>query len=499
MLQPEDLITQALPATLERRCGKPLEELGLETLEDLYECIANLGGNWYRQFPGVLREDAAELVRWLAENGRAIGEVTDRFYPPGMAPKEPAQELPAKTRAAALPPAPRTAPIEELVLPSSLSGEFGENRGLENSLQANNDRDAIEAWLAARAQNPNTNAQYRKEAERFLLWCTMELGMAMSSITAREAARYPKWLEELGRTDEAVWKKHWRLPQTTWIGKKNEPRLSEGWRPFNGPLSASSRKSAMTILRLLFSFLVKTGYLRFSPFDQISAKVRLLPGEGAPKAFADRSLTPQQWEEILAYLEDMKEGESKARLAVILSLGKGLGMRASEMLNATAGWICVRRIGDEDMRVIEIVGKGDKIRRLPLSEDTVSRINKYLAYRKLPSLESCPPETPIVANLGVGPAGGSTGISRSGLYRTLVAFFREAAEQIEEKSGADAAKLRASSTHWLRHTFATTALKQMDINVVQNAMGHASIGTTSRYLTPEEAQIARAMKKMQSL
>ena len=59
--------------------------------------------------------------------------------------------------------------------------------------------------------------------------------------------------------------------------------------------------------------------------------------------------------------------------------------------------------------------------------------------------------------------------------------------------------MRASSTHWLRHTFATTALKQMDINVVQNAMGHASIGTTSRYLTPEEAQIARAMKKMQSL
>lgn len=36
----------------------------------------------------------------------------------------------------------------------------------------------------------------------------------------------------------------------------------------------------------------------------------------------------------------------------------------------------------------------------------------------------------------------------------------------------------------------------MDINVVQNAMGHASIGTTSRYLTPEDAQIAKAMKNM---
>ena len=61
------------------------------------------------------------------------------------------------------------------------------------------------------------------------------------------------------------------------------------------------------------------------------------------------------------------------------------------------------------------------------------------------------------------------------------------------------AKLRAGSTHWLRHTFATNALKTMDINLVQNAMGHASIGTTSRYLTPEESQIAQAMKKLPAL
>ena len=61
----------------------------------------------------------------------------------------------------------------------------------------------------------------------------------------------------------------------------------------------------------------------------------------------------------------------------------------------------------------------------------------------------------------------------------------------------DAAKFRASSTHWLRHTFATSALKIMPVNVVQNAMGHASVGTTSRYLTPEESEVAKAMKKMQ--
>ena len=93
----------------------------------------------------------------------------------------------------------------------------------------------------------------------------------------------------------------------------------------------------------------------------------------------------------------------------------------------------------------------------------------------------------------------ANGISRSGLYRVLTEFFEAAALAVESKSEADAAKLRASSTHWLRHTFATTALKAMDINIVQNAMGHASIGTTSRYLTPEESQIAQAMKRMKPL
>ena len=38
----------------------------------------------------------------------------------------------------------------------------------------------------------------------------------------------------------------------------------------------------------------------------------------------------------------------------------------------------------------------------------------------------------------------------------------------------------------------------MPVNVVQNAMGHASVGTTSRYLTPEESEVARAMRKLKA-
>ena len=490
-------LAEMLPPALASRTLTPLAEMGITTPDDLYECIANVGGNWYRRFLGLTRKDAVALVDWLRNACPDVGEITAIFYPPGDAP-EALKETDVPTEAALVP----VKPMEQLSLTSSLSGALGTNRGSDDTLDAENDLEAIRLWLAARAVNVNTQAQYRKEAERFLLWCTLERGVALSSITNKDAALFPRWLEGLGRTEPKVWAQLWRQPQNTWIGPKNAPRMSSEWRPYNGPLSASSRHTSFTVIRILFAFLVKTGYLRHNPFDQVSTKVHFLRGEGAPRDFADRSLTESQWADVLDYLESMPPTLSSARIRVILALGKGLGMRASEMITARAGWIVQRRIGDEDMIVIEIVGKGDKVRRLPLAAETLEAVNAYFALRNLPPVLQCDPNVSLIANLGIGrraDPSSPTAVSRSGLYHALVTFFEGAAGIAEERSPADAAKLRAASTHWLRHTFAATALRNMDLNVVQNAMGHASIGTTSRYLTPEEAQIAKAMKKMAPL
>ncbi len=492
IVEPESLLTEVLPPEAASKLCAPLAELDVATVEELYEAVANIGGNWYKAFAGIDRDDAFFLVDWLKTHAADVGEVTERFYPASF------QASGSET----LPKTVLTGDFDTLQLPIELSGVLGTNRGEINSLNADDDLEALRKWLTARAANPNTLSQYRKEAERFLLWSTMELGSALSSLTTDECAKYLVWLEGLGRTEPDVWKHQWRLAQDVWIGPKNAARLSADWRPFNGPLTYSSRKTAMTVVRILFAFLVKTGYLKFNPFDQISSKVRYLPGEGAPKAFADRSLTPRQWTAVLEHLESLPEGMAKARLKVILSLGKGLGMRAAEIIHARCGWIAVRRIGDEDMTVIEIVGKGDKVRRLPLAEETLCALNQYLGERGLADVFTASPDTPLIASLGVGRRSLKTGadaISRSGLHQALTTFFEGAALKAQETSPADAAKLRAGSAHWLRHTFATTALQAMDINVVQNAMGHASIGTTSRYLTPEEAQIAQAMKKMKPL
>ena len=156
---------------------------------------------------------------------------------------------------------------------------------------------------------------------------------------------------------------------------------SPAWRPFNGPLSATSRRNAVVVVRQLHNFLKNTGYLIFSPFDQVSPKVPLLKGEGAPQAFADRSLTDEQWAEIVSRIDDLPEGWPRERMKLILMMGKSLGMRASEMLDARTGWIVERRVGFKVRAAIEIVGKGAKVRRLPLNDEQRTIIDDALRAR----------------------------------------------------------------------------------------------------------------------
>ncbi len=521
--------------------AEPLRTFGIETAEDLYECAANAGASWFRPVTGIDASTATALMTWLHRNGRDVGEVTERFFLPGCAPSPESRSVATQASDEGI------VPMERLVVPEGLRGDRGLNRApaMACSLDAEDDLSAIRVWLQARASNPNTQASYRKEAERYLLWCLLERRTALSSVRAgdaalflrwlegrasnpntqasyrKEAERYLlwcllerrtalssvragdaalflRWLEGLGRTDEKAWAQQWRIPQSRWIGPKNMPRTSPAWRPFNGPLSATSRRNAVVVVRQLHNFLKNTGYLIFSPFDQVSPKVPLLKGEGAPQAFADRSLTDEQWAEIVSRIDDLPEGWPRERMKLILMMGKSLGMRASEMLDARTGWIVERRVGFKVRAAIEIVGKGAKVRRLPLNDEQRTIIDDALRARGIAGVAGSDPETPLLVNLGRG-RNAHGPMTRSGLYVVLTKFLEEVALDVASERPMDAAKLRASSTHWLRHTFAVNALTEMSVNVVQAAMGHASVATTGRYLSPEEEAMSEAMEKMKAL
>lgn len=76
-------------------------------------------------------------------------------------------------------------------------------------------------------------------------------------------------------------------------------------------------------------------------------------------------------------------------------------------------------------------------------------------------------------------------------------FLEEVAAALHKERPRDSAKLRASSLHWLRHTFAVTSLEVMPVNVVQNALGHASVNTTTKYIAPDQEEILESFKRLE--
>src|ERR1700709_96637 len=141
------------------------------------------------------------------------------------------------------------APLERLSLPPELDGSLGTNRALggRSQIAAQNDVDAIKAWLARFVDTKATFDTYRKESERLLLWSITELRKPLSPLTHEVLLIYRRFLAD-------------PQPAQRWVmtGRK-VARADPCWRPFAGPLSPTSERQAIVLLNTLFASLGNAG------------------------------------------------------------------------------------------------------------------------------------------------------------------------------------------------------------------------------------------------
>ena len=79
----------------------------------------------------------------------------------------------------------------------------------------------------------------------------------------------------------------------------------------------------------------------------------------------------------------------------------------------------------------------------------------------------------------------------------LKRFFRRAAREITREDPKAATRFERASAHWLRHTHGWHAVAaNVPIEVVQNNLGHASLSTTTIYVTSEKRRTYREMAKL---
>ncbi len=391
-------------------------------------------------------------------------------------------------------------PIERLVVVDALCGRDGSNRSRAGHRQiaADTDHDALLAWLARYSDSANTFANCRKEAERLFLWCLVELGKPLSSVTHEDLLLYQHFLGDPQPTDRWVMAAGRKLP-----------RSHPGWRPFAGPLSPASQRQAMVTLNSMLSWLVQAGYLAGNPL----ALSRQRRSNAQPRVV--RLLEDDLWAQVKATINAMpvttsRELATQARVRWLFSLLYLCGLRISEVVGNTMGcFFCRSDKGGEPRWWLEVTGKGTKIRLVPATNELMVELARY---RRALSLAALPREheaapllfpvwwraPPDNAQLIDWPQA----MTRAAVHTIVKSVFDATAHALLAKGQAfeaRAERVGAASAHWLRHTRGSHLADDIDLRHVRDTLGHASISTTSIYLHVEEDQRHRAVSASQRL
>lgn len=163
-------------------------------------------------------------------------------------------------------------------------------------------------------------------------------------------------------------------------------------------------------------------------------------------------------DDVVALLEAIdKTTPLGLRNMALIELIYGSGLRVSELLN----------IKMEDIHLtqgyISVIGKGDKERRIPLTDMAMIAIRNYIVNGREKLFKKSKHNYLFMNNIG-------DPLSRQGFFKLLKALGKKAS--IESPF----------SPHTLRHSFATHLLENgIDLRTLQTLLGHEDISTTQIY------------------
>lgn len=207
-----------------------------------------------------------------------------------------------------------------------------------------------------------------------------------------------------------------------------------------------SQARALSACRRLYGWLADTGQRADNPTEHLKA----------PKL--PKSLPPIVSETQISRLLDAPDCETPLGLRdkALLELLYATGLRVSEAVRLRPSEI------DLQSGVVNTLGKGGKQRLVPLGEEAVYWLERYLVQARAAILKGNRCDFLLV------------GQKKTGITRQL-------AWQIVEKYAAQAG-IHRLSPHSLRHAFATHLVNHgADLRVVQMLLGHADLSTTQIY------------------
>lgn len=272
--------------------------------------------------------------------------------------------------------------------------------------------------------------------ERFLDVLWMEQGLRPNTLAAYrlDLQAYAHWLQQRQISLEAANRENIFAYLTKRSQEGAQPRTRARW---------------LSCLRRFYRYLLREKLISIDPTALLESPKL---GRSLPK-----SLSESQVETLLRApdVETPRGLRDRAMMEILYATG----LRVSELVGLTVAQVNITS------GVIRVVGKGGKERLVPLGEEAVHWLRRYLA-------QSRPVRSVRQAQISdaLFPTTRGKGMTRQAFWHLIKRYARTAGIHSE------------LSPHTLRHAFATHLLNHgADLRVVQMLLGHADLSTTQIY------------------
>ena len=265
------------------------------------------------------------------------------------------------------------------------------------------------------------------------LW--LQDGLAQTSLTAysRDLTAWSTWLAQRGRSLFVVDKSD----VEAWLAAQ-----------FAAKAKATSVARRLSTLRRFYRMALDRGQLRDDPTLRVDAPKR---PRRLPKSISEKQV------EALLGAPDLARDLGLRDRAMLETLYAS-GLRVSELVGLKRSQLSV------DAGVVRVLGKGSKERLVPIGDEAIHWIGRYVASARPALAGQSKSDHLFITARGAG-------MTRQAFWALI--------KRYAVVAGIAADSL---SPHVLRHAFATHLLNHgADLRVVQLLLGHADITTTTIY------------------
>jgi len=283
--------------------------------------------------------------------------------------------------------------------------------------------------------------------EQFIDVIWMERGLSENTLSAyrTDLKNFASWLSQLSNkrlSDDLI-----NANRDTIVKYLSELEARE--------ISARSRARFLSSLRRFYAYLLREKKIEVDPVALIDS----------PKL--GRSLPKTLTEEDVESLLDAPNISTLLGLRdrVLLEVLYATGLRVSELVGLQLTEINLQQ------GVLRVTGKGNKERLVPLGEEAINWLEKYISNTRSDLLKGQVTDALFVTTRGA-------------------AMTRQAFWYLIKRYAVQAEIASTISPHTLRHAFATHLLNHgADLRVVQMLLGHSDLSTTQIYTHVAQARL----------